>query len=484
MDSAQIINKNFSFQGLWTELASSVLYLSEVIWASTLFCILFNYPLQYLHVGFAFGTLGFIGYILSRVLQSINLNKNILLLLNVSWILIALGLFLNWVVFPYNQMGFFQDLIEPFINATSQTLLQSRLLQMVFALLLFRRGTTLANSMPHTWRAVRSFQLGMLMFVFFGLTTSWENIVQNLLPFILYLFTALIAMSTSRLSELVSNLGSRQPAFKKSWLLGIFSIAIATILLGTTVGWLFGITLADFSQQVINVIYGIGIVILMIIFSPLIALIALLLPWLSKLVSGLISDKFGLEQLIAFQQITQQDAQKVLQVNNSVNKVVTIILVFLFLVVLVITVIVVRNRRRRSVSNGEDVLLNALALRKSLKTGGGASDFFRSRLDQARRWLAAARVRRIYQQLMEICEKLDSPRLPAFTPLEFLPQVVKLFPEQQTELELITQTYNRVRYGEVPETYEEMHDLVNAWNVIKTTADPMIKDRKRRLQRK
>ncbi len=73
------------------------------------------------------------------------------------------------------------------------------------------------------------------------------------------------------------------------------------------------------------------------------------------------------------------------------------------------------------------------------------------KLNQARRLLAAARIRRIYASLLILSTRLDHPRLASQTPLEFLPHLESLFPGLSRELGTITNAYLLVRYGELPE---------------------------------
>jgi len=95
-----------------------------------------------------------------------------------------------------------------------------------------------------------------------------------------------------------------------------------------------------------------------------------------------------------------------------------------------------------------------------------AMDRWAARLRPVRRHLAATRIRRIYAQLMDLCAELNSPRPDATTPLEFLPELGKLFSDQTEALRLLTEAYVRVRYGELPENYAEIQAVETAWQAI------------------
>jgi hypothetical protein len=92
------------------------------------------------------------------------------------------------------------------------------------------------------------------------------------------------------------------------------------------------------------------------------------------------------------------------------------------------------------------------------------------RLRPARRELAAARVRRIYQELLDLCEARHLPRPLAHTPLEFLPEMAQLFPGSYDDLAVITHAYMRVRYGEYPESLGEVEIIEAAWQRISEAA--------------
>lgn len=91
----------------------------------------------------------------------------------------------------------------------------------------------------------------------------------------------------------------------------------------------------------------------------------------------------------------------------------------------------------------------------------------RSRMLQGQKWLAAAKIRRIYARLMELTSKLGKSRPPAHTPLEYLSVLEELFPNGKDEVNTITRAYLRIRYGELPETVEEVREVESAWEHIR-----------------
>jgi hypothetical protein len=75
---------------------------------------------------------------------------------------------------------------------------------------------------------------------------------------------------------------------------------------------------------------------------------------------------------------------------------------------------------------------------------------------------------------MELSEDLGRPRNPAKTPLEFLPSLNELFPALDVELARITQAYLQVRYGELPETRQEVEEVEKAWARLHTQGQEQV----------
>jgi hypothetical protein len=96
--------------------------------------------------------------------------------------------------------------------------------------------------------------------------------------------------------------------------------------------------------------------------------------------------------------------------------------------------------------------------------------------------LAAARIRRLYAALLRLCDRLGKPRPAAQTPLEFLPQMIELFPNRHGELEVITRAYLSIRYGEIPESPEAVQRVESAWQAIQAEGEDRLKSRVRQAR--
>lgn len=93
----------------------------------------------------------------------------------------------------------------------------------------------------------------------------------------------------------------------------------------------------------------------------------------------------------------------------------------------------------------------------------GAGRRLLERLGLLRQWRAAASIRRIYRLMCRAAAAAGYPRLEAETPYEYLPTLSQVWPEHVAEARLITDAFIRVRYGELPETAEELEAIRAAW---------------------
>lgn len=87
-----------------------------------------------------------------------------------------------------------------------------------------------------------------------------------------------------------------------------------------------------------------------------------------------------------------------------------------------------------------------------------------------RNWRTAVSIIKIYQQMTQIGSEIGFPRGSSETPYEYLTTLVKIWPDHNPDVQLITHAYVKVRYGEFPETKEEFEAIKSAWERVKKTA--------------
>jgi hypothetical protein len=104
------------------------------------------------------------------------------------------------------------------------------------------------------------------------------------------------------------------------------------------------------------------------------------------------------------------------------------------------------------------------------RAGWGARLLRRFTRWQQRR--AAASIRRIYYQMSRAAAAQGFGRGDSETPYEYLTTLAQAWPNGTREAELITRAYVRVRYGELPESEEEVVEVREAWERLEAIAPP------------
>jgi ABC-type multidrug transport system fused ATPase/permease subunit len=287
--------------------------------------------------------------------------------------------------------------------------------------------------------------------------------------------------------------GGRENKFNRYWFIGIiliasFTVGIAALLggqVGDKFGWIGGLLFAAF---------GSILIIIWLIFNPVITLLINFLSKIfqSKSLEALSNDLDNLNQL--FQGLSQRilDLVGMSGVGDFITRVGPTLKQILFITIIALLILGViawmairlwRDRQRRRLENDQasNLKANNIAqlLLNMLKQGwngaisalGGLTDF-----NRRQKLKAAARIRQIYADLMELCENLEHPRADAETPLEFMPKLNLIFPELLSEISTITEAYNRVRYGLLPETRQEVLDVESAWSRIDQAGRTMLAD--------
>ena len=92
-----------------------------------------------------------------------------------------------------------------------------------------------------------------------------------------------------------------------------------------------------------------------------------------------------------------------------------------------------------------------------------------SRLGLLRDWQTAVSIRRIYRKMLRAANANGYPRLQAETPYEFLKTLTQAWPHNRAETQLITNAYVKIRYGELPETEQELNEIKMAWRTLEQT---------------
>jgi hypothetical protein len=382
------------------------------------------------------------------------------------------------------------DLINRPLEAFSgwSEIIPDEFLVALVALLACWRGLALAQMYiePNTVRL--SFQTGIFMFLAFVFINT---IVTGETPgdlIYLFLSAGLIALGAARISVVSTLRGGTVNPFDRRWFVGMIVATLSVVGVAALVSGLLsqgGIT------NLGSILLGLFALLMVALMSPVIFAMQFLFSntsgvsnFAQEVTRSLVEVRSTLfayaERIFVF-----LDGYGVFEWAPRLKPV--LLWSILFVVGLVIVFGISRwllNEKRERVEERESLIeggswltLLLQALQNQLqKISDGLIDATRLRTSQ--RLLAAARIRRIYAQLMDLSEDLGKPRNPAKTPLEFLPALNELFPTLENELSKITNAYMQVRYGELPETRQEVEDVEKAWAFLQAQGLNQLKQKK------
>jgi hypothetical protein len=338
---------------------------------------------------------------------------------------------------------------------------------MLFILLAVWRSIALANPEPGLDAPTSSFYLGLFAFIVITVTLPSALNGGTLVYFLTFLFLGLVSLASGRISGLGESAGGYLPQFKSVWLTWILGIVFVIVCLALLSGWLLNGPLAPFIALVLNLLYRTVLLVLIALGLP----ILMLIEWVITLfVGALDSDAFdsiartirNLEESIDELQADQRyNIQEVINILNRLQPWIIAIVIGLILIFATLTIINIQKKRK--IKESDEVA--ATYLLPADQPGDKKPAKKRSWLD-ANRYLTAMRIRQTYMRLLDACDKLGIPRPVAFTPLEYLPVPVRLFPQHKEGVERITQAYIMVRYGEIPEDESEVEQILADWAEI------------------
>ena len=362
------------------------------------------------------------------------------------------------------------------------------IITLTMVVLLWRRGMNLARHPIGPLAVQRDFRLGIAVFIIIGLISTMLDFQLPTFEVMLFLVFGLLAMSGARLSAISHLRGGVGVPFNHRWLFGIAAMAIATILVIGAAAVFAGNVLAKLVAALFTGLVALFVYLVLLLMWPLILLLMrplmALLERLTFLIQGMPMDEYEFGNVEALIESFAEETVRPAWIDdlNSVLSGILILGVFIVILAFVLT-----GLRRMSARMKQPDALHPDDVSSVGSLGSALRDSFKiraeqiaaglSRLRSGSRMLAAFRIRRIYGKLMNLSEDLGFPRHPSCTPREFLPVLEGHFPSLQTELALITDSYVRVRYGEFPETHEEVEDVETAWSRIQAEGKQLKRSR-------
>lgn len=462
--------KSFPRTQLWAALTTGAVLVMEAILAALWYQAIFEPTLAPFSAIFAILFLILAGsHLLLLLVNRLRLKMIARQAVFLAWTVSALLAGLKLLIYPHTSGG---DILALPLRYIIRGDAGGRdFFHLVAVLLLVWRGTALARQ-PLTLNQVQgSFHVGLVFMLLYGMFYAPLYPVEAVVGLYCFLFFGLFAMSLARIANLSELRGGRVPRFGPGWMLSVTLAALAVVGLAILFGWLSSGRVVEVLVYILVAIIAILTALIVIILSPLLIALSRLLPMLADFLEQLLARFRSLpvgEQMVAVIEALNEALERAVPYIIAARGVVlAAVLAALAAVVLLSLYLRAAFGRSREEDETEfagpgrvDYFFRKL-LRRFQAAGRGA---LRRRPAQI---LAAARIRRIYRQLMILCEKMGAARPPSSTPLEFLPRLQLLFPGQQDGLETITGAYMRVRYGKLPETSAEVEAVESAWRSLR-----------------
>ena len=358
----------------------------------------------------------------------------------------------------------------------------------LFILLTWWRGLRLAQLKPDIHQAGLRLRIGVLLLVPLAIILHASGRLWGATPFILLYFLAgLTAVSLIRAEQIERERSGFAASLTPGWVLTIF---ITSLLVVMTAGLIAAIISGEASSVISGYLaplwtallatLAVSLATLLYLLSPVLNLFSFLVTKLADLLAALFANA-GLD--LQANEVTDQGAtQAIEELLSDAEPImgftlppyayqILAALIMLGLAAL-ITFFLTRYFRQPAIATplGRDPADST----SSEKPGPGFGDRLLSRLGIARRWRTAASIRRIYDDMCHAAGAAGYPRSPAETPYEYLDTLNSVWPDNQPESTLITEAYIRVRYGEIPETENELRDIKSAWQQL-STIQPSVK---------
>lgn len=415
-------------------------------------------------------------YLLSLVSNRWNWNETDRRVLFAVWIIIVITCMTKVLLYADTQIDIFQILILPFISIFQNGYDLHEFWHLLLSMLVFWRAGFLANHQIKSDMCLRNCEVSLLFFLCLALFYERrESYVTMLILFAGCLFFILLSLGITRIDETEVNHDSRNvvilPGQINNTVLSTFILTALAILVGLFASDQF----ATIVTRAIILLFAAMTMLVAVALSPLLSLFLWLASLFPELKESAIANQTAPQNLqTMMEDLVGQSSQNLdyLTINAK-----PFLMGLILLVLLVATLLSLRrftiqqtidkNEERKQLKSRFHLFPQINFKRKN-----------RTRKQKLSHLLAAVRIRYLYAQLMDLCSQLGHARGPAITPIEFLPESVSLFPESGQHLELITRAYIKVRYGEIPETKEEIQAVEDSWENIKIEGKKIMKNKK------
>jgi hypothetical protein len=398
-------------------------------------------------------------------------------------LLLSLVLFLGVHAYAGQELRGIGWLVEPFRHlADEMAVVPREWAAMLTLVYLWVRGIQLARRSLSVQSVGFGFRLGVVILL--GLALVIRGLLeQDLSGFIVaYFFFGLTAVALARVEEVNVLPNSSQVPFSGFWVGTTIGAAALLTALGMLVAiFFYGGGLRQVLQWLSPLLVVVEVVVAglgMLILTGIDAILSLFSLNLSSLGQALREAMRRLGQMADMSRLVgpppadssvRPPFMGILQAAISIG-----IPALAVLIIVLITWQRLRRARHREGDETYESLLTAEALANSLR---GMVEAGRDRLVElaglvnrfgvGTRFLSAISIRRIYANLLRLAAEAGYPRKQTQTPYEYLRTLHRVLPGSEADVALITEAYVNARYGEVPETRQELQVIRDCWERVR-----------------
>ncbi|HPH96209.1 MAG TPA: DUF4129 domain-containing protein [Anaerolineaceae bacterium] len=408
-------------------------------------------------------------YALAGWLNSRSLSKNRRAVLLGIVMLITLLLAMQWLaVWPQSllQAETWAPLWAAFVNwgdiPAAFWVVAAALLTWRCALSIAAEGAPEANLLQVLFYMML---LSMLLYDFFPSSITVEEVGFT---FYMILVSGMVAASAARLAEVNGMRGSRLAPFTLTWLGGLVGTATVMVLAGTLLALAMHAGLINLVLGVFTfIVVGLGGLLALLLLPVADVIISLFMTLLTAVFNFF--NLVGLSDWLKKAQdwLDSNELAFLQQISTLMQESRPYALLAMILALAALVFLALRIRKYGRISPVDNLASGLRPPREGwlprLRRFNSLPNF----LHRSRQVINALRIRRIYAEFLALCKKQQCPRTVCETPLEFQIRALRAFPNSGPDLAAITSAYLRIRYGELPESDQEVSTVLKAWNHFK-----------------
>lgn len=450
----------------WAELARLLIIGMEVMLISGWYSGLNAGQITWAGTALVLGVVILGSHYLARLLNLLHITERRRQVLFGIWILLAVFGSMKLLIFPGQAVNLFHLVTYPFnLFGFGENASTGGFIHLVLVGLLIWRGVALAAQPVSVGQAQRSFQGGIIILLLYGFALGRDTQSGYGLAFA-FLLLGVLAMAFARISAVSDLRGGHAGKFSRDWIAGISGTALLMVAIGVGSGALLGAPLEWGLKAILGLVMGALAILMVVLAYP----ITWLMSWLVPLLARLLTEKPTIQLLDDIKAWMERISNRPPVFSPELMEIFTASRIGLRLLaaaaVILIVLLALRFRPLwRPAEISEETANLQANFRWPWQRRSGKLRL--AAFPGAGRWLAAAHIRRIYADLMELFKKMHHERPDGVTPHEFLPQMHLVLPDNGAELETITAAYERVRYGQFPETLEEVQAVQRAWEAVR-----------------